>query len=86
MVSIIGATGVRTLNLSVASAVAGSPVSEPLAVTFLEDQVRRGNLDIVVPDAQGDQGAARLHSGEGRRSRAGNRRRIDDQCRATEFL
>jgi len=36
MVSIIAATGVRTLNFSVASAVDGSPVSEPLAVTFLK--------------------------------------------------
>jgi hypothetical protein len=31
MVSIVGATGVRTLNFSVASAVDGSPVSEPVA-------------------------------------------------------
>src|SRR5215813_9021140 len=30
------ATGVRTLYFSVASAVDGSPVSEPLAVTFLK--------------------------------------------------
>src|SRR5215471_7139018 len=36
MVSIIAATGVRTLNFSVASAVDGNPVSEPLAVTFLK--------------------------------------------------
>ena len=36
MVSIIAATGVRTLNFSVTSAVAGSPISEPLAVTFLK--------------------------------------------------
>src|SRR6516164_863241 len=45
-----------------------------------------GKLDIVVSDTQGDEGAARLHSGNGRCRRAGNRRRIDDQCRATEFL
>src|SRR6516162_2293347 len=45
-----------------------------------------GKLDIVVSDTQGDQGAARLHSGNGRRRRAGNRRRIDDECRATDFL
>ena len=39
MVSIIGAMGVRTLNFSVASAVDGSLVSEPLAVTFLKIRV-----------------------------------------------
>src|SRR6516165_5010903 len=85
MVPIIAATGVRTLNFSVASAVNGSRVSEPLAVTFGRSGPS-GKLDIVVSDTQGDQGAARLHSGNGRRRRAGNRRRIDDECRATEFL
>ena len=35
-VSRLSRTGVRTLNLSVASAVDGSQVSEPLAVTFLK--------------------------------------------------